>query len=70
MRLRGPWVPWMTVVICAVLFHQPWPPGYQPPPSLHTALTPRSAWVPPQQQLPTQQRPQPPVERPALPPGS
>ncbi|GAA4609898.1 hypothetical protein BJY16_007565 [Actinoplanes octamycinicus] len=32
--VRGPWVPWATVVICAALFRQPWPPGYQPPPSV------------------------------------
>lgn len=32
--LRGPWVPWATVAICATLFRAPWPPGYQPPPQL------------------------------------
>ena len=25
--LRGPWVPWMTVVMCAELYGSPWPPG-------------------------------------------
>jgi hypothetical protein len=26
--LRGPWVPWMTVVMCAELYGSPWPPGH------------------------------------------
>lgn len=28
--LRGPWVPWMTVVMCAELYGSPWPPGQVP----------------------------------------
>jgi hypothetical protein len=28
--LRGPWVPWMTVVMCAELYGSPWPPGHTP----------------------------------------
>jgi hypothetical protein len=28
--LRGPWVPWMTVVMCAELYGSPWPPGHVP----------------------------------------
>jgi hypothetical protein len=28
--LRGPWVPWMTVVMCAELYGSPWPPGHIP----------------------------------------
>ena len=28
--LSGPWVPWMSVVICAELYNMPWPPGYEP----------------------------------------
>lgn len=28
--LRGPWVPWMTVVMCAELYGAPWPPGWTP----------------------------------------
>lgn len=28
--LRGPWVPWMTVVMCAELYGAPWPPGHVP----------------------------------------
>ncbi|MGW4940413.1 hypothetical protein ACWEOZ_02330 [Actinoplanes sp. NPDC004185] len=28
--LRGPWVPWMTVVMCAELYGSPWPPGHAP----------------------------------------
>ncbi|GAA3350198.1 hypothetical protein GCM10020358_75220 [Amorphoplanes nipponensis] len=26
--LRGPWVPWMTVVMCAELYGSSWPPGH------------------------------------------
>ena len=26
--LRGPWVPWMTVVMCAELYGSPWPLGH------------------------------------------
>jgi len=26
--LRGPWVPWLTVVMCAELYGSPWPPGH------------------------------------------
>lgn len=26
--LRGPWIPWMTVVVCAELYGSPWPPGH------------------------------------------
>ncbi|MBL7252989.1 hypothetical protein [Paractinoplanes lichenicola] len=43
LSLRGPWVPWATVVICATLFGQPWPPGYLPaqqPPVHVTAQQP------------------------------
>jgi len=36
--LRGPWVPWATVAICATLFGQPWPPGYNPPPPLRVPV--------------------------------
>lgn len=28
LTLRGPWVPWLTVVICAELYGSPWPPGF------------------------------------------
>ena len=28
--LSGPWVPWMSVVICAELYGMPWPPGFEP----------------------------------------
>ena len=28
--LGGPWVPWMSVVICAELYGNAWPPGYTP----------------------------------------
>ncbi len=28
--LRGPWIPWMTVVLCAELYGSPWPPGHIP----------------------------------------
>lgn len=31
-RLRGPWVPWATVAMCATLFGRPWPPGFDPAP--------------------------------------
>lgn len=37
LMLRGPWVPWATVAICATLFGTPWPPGYNPPPPLRAA---------------------------------
>jgi hypothetical protein len=30
-RLRGPWVPWLTVVITALQFRRPWPNGFPPP---------------------------------------
>ncbi|MEV8510627.1 hypothetical protein AB0368_38160 [Actinoplanes sp. NPDC051475] len=30
MMLRGPWVPWMTVVMSAELYGSPWPPGPVP----------------------------------------
>jgi hypothetical protein len=28
--LSGPWVPWMSVVICAELYGTAWPPAYGP----------------------------------------
>ncbi|MFC3739566.1 hypothetical protein [Paractinoplanes deccanensis] len=28
--LSGPWVPWMSVVICAELYGTAWPPAYAP----------------------------------------
>ncbi|WP_305787853.1 hypothetical protein [Symbioplanes lichenis] len=28
--LRSPWIPWMTVVLCAELYGSPWPPGQIP----------------------------------------
>ena len=56
--LRGPWVPWMTVVICATRFQLPWPPGYVPPPGVQQ----------PSQAVPVQLPAQPP-DRLALPPG-
>jgi hypothetical protein len=31
--LRGPWVPWATVAVCATVFGAPWPPGFVPPPT-------------------------------------
>ena len=31
--LRGPWVPWMTVVLCSELFGTAWPPGPAPVPA-------------------------------------
>ncbi|MDP9793930.1 hypothetical protein J2S43_002442 [Catenuloplanes nepalensis] len=31
LRLRGPWVPWMTVAISASMFGRPFPPGFAPP---------------------------------------
>ena len=37
--LRGPWVPWATVALCATLFGKPWPPGYNPPATVQ-ALVP------------------------------
>ncbi|WP_143235333.1 hypothetical protein [Paractinoplanes atraurantiacus] len=30
--LSGPWVPWMSVVICAELYGTAWPPAYAPAP--------------------------------------
>jgi hypothetical protein len=30
LMLRGPWVPWMTVVMSAELYGSPWPPGHVP----------------------------------------
>jgi hypothetical protein len=32
--LRGPWVPWMTVVMCTELYGSPWPPGQGPDPDI------------------------------------
>jgi hypothetical protein len=29
--MRGPWAPWLTVVISASLYGRPWPPGFIPP---------------------------------------
>lgn len=34
LELSGPWVPWMTVVLCAEMFGSPWPPGRAPLPDL------------------------------------
>ncbi|AGL13690.1 hypothetical protein [Actinoplanes sp. N902-109] len=31
LMLSGPWVPWMTVVMCAELYGSPWPPGSDTP---------------------------------------
>ncbi|MEV4344901.1 hypothetical protein AB0J83_10535 [Actinoplanes sp. NPDC049596] len=28
--LSGPWVPWMSVVVCAELYGTAWPPAYAP----------------------------------------
>ncbi|MFI5938513.1 hypothetical protein [Actinoplanes sp. NPDC051494] len=28
LMLRGTWVPWMTVVMCAEVYGSPWPPGH------------------------------------------
>lgn len=58
--LRGPWVPWATVAICATLFGRPWPPGYNPPPPVQVPAQPQPSPVPP----PAGAHP-----RPALPPG-
>ena len=30
LMLRGPWIPWMTVVMSAELYGCPWPPGQSP----------------------------------------
>jgi hypothetical protein len=30
--VRGPWVPWLTVVLCAELYGTAFPPGYAPQP--------------------------------------
>ncbi|WP_045747569.1 hypothetical protein [Actinoplanes rectilineatus] len=30
LRISGPWVPWLSVVICAELYGAAWPPGYAP----------------------------------------
>jgi hypothetical protein len=30
LMLRGPWIPWMTVVMSAELYGCPWPPGQVP----------------------------------------
>lgn len=32
MVLSGPWVPWLSVVICAELYGTAWPPAYVPAP--------------------------------------
>ncbi|MEU4419408.1 hypothetical protein AB0F81_02210 [Actinoplanes sp. NPDC024001] len=29
-EIRGPWVPWLGVVLCAELYGAAWPPGYAP----------------------------------------
>ncbi|MET0426823.1 MAG: hypothetical protein ABW046_23350 [Actinoplanes sp.] len=47
--LRGPWVPWATVAICATLFGKPWPPGYNPPPPVQV---PAAGHVPTDRALP------------------
>jgi hypothetical protein len=31
LMLSSPWVPWMTVVMCAELYGSPWPPGSEIP---------------------------------------
>ncbi len=28
LMLSSPWIPWMTVVMCAELYGSPWPPGF------------------------------------------
>jgi hypothetical protein len=63
MRLRGPWVPWMTVVICATRFNQPWPPGYVPPPHVQQFQQVQ------RQALPATPPADQPPQRPALPPA-
>jgi hypothetical protein len=51
--LRGPWVPWATVAVCATLFGKPWPPGYNPPPPVQVPNQPMTPQVPAEQrQLP------------------
>jgi hypothetical protein len=50
LRLRGPWVPWATVAICATLFEAPWPPGYHPPPPLQPRPVPQQSGPPVAQQ--------------------
>lgn len=44
--LRGPWVPWATVAICAALFGKPWPPGYNPPPAVQVPAQPAAQQIP------------------------
>jgi hypothetical protein len=63
LMLRGPWVPWATVAICATLFGSPWPPGYNPPPTVQIPVQPVPAQVP--QPPPAEPQPQ----QPQLPPG-
>ncbi|MDR7275408.1 hypothetical protein [Catenuloplanes atrovinosus] len=53
MMLRGPWIPWLTVAISALMFGRPFPPGFLPPVAPH----PQIHGAPP---VPA---------RPALPPG-
>lgn len=62
--LRGPWMPWATVAICATLFGKPWPPGYNPPPPFQAPQQPQQ----PQSQIPVQQPPA--QQQRQLPPGS
>ena len=40
--LRGPWVPWMTVVLCAEMFGTAWPPGHSPLPEVRLPSQRRS----------------------------
>jgi hypothetical protein len=54
--IRGPWVPWATVAICATLFGKPWPPGYNPPPPVQVPSQPQPSQIPEQHQPQPQQR--------------
>jgi hypothetical protein len=63
--LRGPWVPWATVAICATLFRTPWPPGYNPPPPIQFPQQPSPAA--PRTALPTPAQAAQPAQEPPLP---
>ena len=42
--LSGPWVPWMSVVICAELYGTAWPPGREPAAELEPSVGGVPGW--------------------------
>src|SRR5262249_30149088 len=70
LTLRGPWAPWLAVVISASTTGRPWPPGVVfPQPNIQPWPHPPPD-APPGRPATQAAPPQPDALRPALPPGS